>query len=345
MEVLCSRQKQISENNLKMKAVSLLGGIGFTTLIAGIGWGLSYFPGFQKVGAMAIAIIIAVIYRQLWDYPETFRSGIDFSSKNILKIAIVLYGLKLNIQLILQEGLGLVAIDALVITFAVGVSVLIGKKIKADPTLSLLIGIGTGVCGAAAIAAVSPIIKPKSEDTAIAVGMIALIGTIFALMYSFFFPFMPIDSETYGIWSGISLHEIANVALAAQIAGQDALAIALLAKLGRVFLLIPLCFILMYWMKRKGGKDEKTAIPFPWFLIGFVIMSVIGNYVITYQPMGLHKLIDPIAGVSRFLLTMAMVGLGLNIHLHQIRTKALKPLVVLGITSVLLAGVALILIK
>lgn len=135
----------------------------------------------------------------------------------------------------------------------------LAKVIKADGTISLLAGVGTGVCGAAAIAAVAPIVKAKDEDTAISIGMIALIGTIFSIIYTMIRPILPYSDLDYGIWSGISLHELAHVALAATPAGQDALAIALLAKLGRVFLLIPLCFILIYFMKRKNKSKEKSS--------------------------------------------------------------------------------------
>ncbi|WP_235356945.1 YeiH family protein [Bacillus alveayuensis] len=321
----------------KKKTLPIIGGIGFTFFIALIGWGLAMLPGFQKLGPMALAIILAIVYRQIWEYPISISTGIQFSAKILLRMAIVLYGLRLNIQLIIQDGLGLIAIDGFVILFAIGVTMFISKRMKADPSISLLVGIGTGVCGAAAIAAVSPILKSKDEDTAISVGLIALIGTIFALLYSFLFPLLPIDDQSYGIWSGISLHELAHVALAAGAAGQDALAVGLLAKLGRVFLLIPLSFILIYLEKRKGVNNEKTKIAFPWFLIGFVVMSVLGSYIRAYNPMKLQNLLDPIANVSSFLLTMAMVGLGLNIHLQQVRKKALKPLATLIITSFLLS--------
>ena len=89
------------------------------------------------------------------------------------------------------------------------------------------------------------------------VGAIALTGTLFAVAYTVLRPFLPLSDVEYGMWAGVSLHEIAHVALAGAPAGQDALAMALLAKLGRVFLLVPLCFVLMYVMKRKGKGDGR----------------------------------------------------------------------------------------
>lgn len=316
-----------------------LGGIGFTFIIALIGFVLSKIPGLDHVGQLACAIIIAVIYRQIWGYPEKLRTGIQFSAKRLLRLAIILFGLKLNIDVILHQGLGLLVRDVGTIVFAIFLTIILAKLFKADASLSLLLGIGTGVCGAAAIAAVSPILKAKEEDTAISAGIIALVGTIFAIAYTIIRPFIPLTAIQYGIWSGVGLHEIAHVALAGAPAGPDALAIALLAKLGRVFLLVPLSFILMYWMKRKGKSDadSDSKIEFPWFLIGFVIMSLFGSYILGHAIIIPESVMNAISFFTSFILTMAMIGLGLNVSLKDLRTKALRPLLAMSITSVLLS--------
>lgn len=319
-----------------------IGGIGFTIMIALLGYLLAKAPGFDSVGQLASAIMIAILYRQFLGYPELLRSGIGFSSKRLLRFAIILYGLKLNINTVLQDGLGLLVWDMGVIIFAILVTVWLARILKADKNISLLIGIGTGVCGAAAIAAVAPIIKSKDEDTAISVGIIALVGTIFAISYTILRPLLPLSDIDYGIWSGISLHEIAHVALATAPGGQDALAIGLLAKLGRVFLLIPLCFLLMYIMKRKGSRDEgsEAKVEFPWFLIGFIIMSIIGSYVVGVTIPVSIEFMNGISELTTWCLTAAMVGLGLNVSLRDLHTKALKPLIAMGITSICLSILA-----
>src|SRR5699024_7868813 len=210
------------------------------------------------------------------------------------------------------------------------------KLFKAEFKLSLLLGVGTGVCGAAAIAAVAPIIKAKDEDTGISVGIIALVGTIFSIGYILLRPVLDISNNAYGAWSGMSLHELAHVALAAEPAGNNALAIALLAKLGRVLLLIPLCFIIVYFFRRhqKKSSPSDVKVQFPWFLLGFVLMSLLNTYVIGQVIFIPEAVIDGIYDLSTFLLTMAMVGLGLNVSLNDVRTKAFKPLIAMIIVSV-----------
>lgn len=334
-----------AKSRSKVSARTLwLGGVAFTFLVALLGYGLSKIPGFDRVGPLACAILIAVAYRQVWGYPESIRSGIQFSAKRLLRLAIILYGLKLNIDVVLHQGLGLLVYDAGVIAFAILLTVLLAKWLKAEPSLSLMLGVGTGVCGAAAIAAVSPIIQAKEEDTAIGVGIIALVGTVFSVLYTVVRPYLPLTPVEYGMWSGISLHEIAHVALAAAPAGQDGLAMGLLAKLGRVLLLVPLCFILMYWMKRTGKVQSGTKIEFPWFLIGFLVMSVFGSYVLGSSIPVSEGFQTGIANVTTFVLTMAMVGLGLNVNLRALRTKAARPLIAMSITSVLLSVLSFFLI-
>lgn len=317
-------------------------GIAFTFFIALLGFLLAKVPGFSHIGQLASAIIIAVAYRQFFGYPEVLRSGITFSSKKLLRLAIILYGLKLNIDVVFRDGLGLLARDALIIAFAIIATVYLAKWLKADKDISLLLGVGTGVCGAAAIAAVAPIIKAKDEDTAIGVGIIAMMGTVFAIGYTILRPILPLLPTEYGIWSGMSLHELAHVAIAAAPAGEDALAIALLAKLGRVFLLVPLCFIFIYFMKRKSkGEDgEQSKIEFPWFLVGFILMSVFGSYVLGHSIPVTDEVMAGISAATTWLLTAAMVGLGLNVSLKDVRERAMKPLIAMTITSICLSVLA-----
>ncbi|WP_203364033.1 putative sulfate exporter family transporter [Bacillus sp. REN10] len=316
-----------------------VGGIAFTFLIALLGYVLAHVPGFHYVGQLACAILIAVVYRQMFGYPEALRSGIAFSSKRLLRAAIILYGLKLNIATVFDEGAGLIVRDAGVIMFSIFMTMWLAKLFKADKRIALLLGVGTGVCGAAAIVAVAPIIKSKDEDTAISVGMIALMGTVFAVTYTILRPLLPLDAAQYGIWSGMSLHEIAHVALAAEPAGEEVLALALLAKLGRVFLLVPLCFILIYVMKRKhqGSEEMDTKLEYPWFLVGFTLFSLLGSYVGGHSIPVSETMMNAIVTFTTWLLTAAMVGLGLNVNLKHLRTRAIRPLLAMTVTSVALS--------
>lgn len=321
-------------------------GVGITFVMAAAGYVLATVPGFSFIGPLGSAIILAIVYRQIFGFPYAYNSGITFSSKKLLRVAIILYGLRLNINIILGEGLEFLIKDTIIIAFAVLAMIALARLFKADFKLSLMLGVGTGVCGAAAIAAVAPIIKAKDEDTGISVGIIALIGTIFSIGYIFMRPLLDITNTEYGAWAGMSLHELAHVALAAEPAGSNALAIALLAKLGRVLLLIPLCFIIIYFVRRhqKKSAPDDVTVQFPWFLLGFVLMSLINTYIIGPVIFIPEAMVESVYGLSTFLLTMAMVGLGLNVSLRDLQTKAFRPLMAMIIVSVALSALAFMMI-
>ncbi|MHB1651579.1 MAG: YeiH family protein [Desulfitobacteriaceae bacterium] len=307
-------------------------GVLFTLGIAACGTAAANLPFLNRIGAMLTSILIAVLYRNFLGYPETLREGIQFSAQKILRFAIILFGFKLNIDVVLRQGTMLLVHDVLTIVIAIATTMFFAKLFKGEKLLSLLLGIGTGVCGAAAIAAVSPILKADEEDTAIGAGIIALMGTVFAIAYAFLRPYLPISAVQYGVWTGISLHEIAHVAAAAAPAGSDALAMGLLAKLGRVFLLIPLSFILSLWMRRKDKQGGTKSAPFPWFLAGFMVTSLIG----TYFPVP-KVVLDSVSTSASFLLAAAMVGLGLNVHLSHLRTRALRPILAMFAASIIVS--------
>ncbi|KQO11068.1 hypothetical protein ASF12_10630 [Paenibacillus sp. Leaf72] len=334
----------------KGHAAAWLGGVALTAAFASAAYALAMLPGFSRIGPMAIALIAAVLFRQVVRYPAILRAGIQFSSKQLLRLAIILFGLKLNMNVLLEQGTGLLLQAAATILFSTLFTLLVARKLKADMPLSLLLGIGTGICGAAAIAAVSPILKARGEDTAASVGLVALVGTIAALAYTALQPLLPLTAEQYGIWAGISLHEIAHVALAAEPAGQDAVALALLAKLSRVFLLVPVSFILMAIMNRRhrgmgaSAQEMKAQPEFPWFLLGFIALSLFGSMTAGTTLELSARTLGSLPTITTILLTMAMVGLGLNVNLRELRSRALRPLLAMTITSILLSILSLLFI-
>lgn len=316
-------------------------GIVFTLIIAIISLTLSKVPILDKVGALTIAILIAILYRHFKGYPEKYRNGIEFSSKRLLKLAIVLYGLKLNINEIITKGGTLLLVDIGVIIFSIAGIYFLNKWIKGDLNLGILLGIGTGICGAAAIAATSSILKSREKDAAISIGIIALIGTIFSLSYTVFDSFLHLSPQLYGAWTGTSLHEIAHVVLAADFSGDQALSIALLGKLGRVFLLIPVSIILIIIMKfRSKNKYESQKIDIPYFLIGFVIMAVIHTYI--NIPQTIMNVLD---FITNLFMMMAMVALGLNVSFKDLKNRAFKPLIAVIVISLCLSALTFLLLN
>jgi uncharacterized integral membrane protein (TIGR00698 family) len=315
------------------------GGVLFTLVLALAGWGLSLLPGLDRMGPLACTLLAAAVYRHWCGYPEALRPGIRFSSGTLLRTAVVLFGLRLDVRVILENGLHFLVQGAVTIVFSLVVVMALGRWWRAETPVTLLLALGTGICGAAAIAAVSPILRSKEEDVALGTGMIALTGTVFAVAYTVVMPWLPLGSAEYGAWAGASLHEIAHVAMAASPAGSDALSNALLAKLARVFLLVPVCLVLLLWSRRKSGHSNsgQHRVAFPFFLPGFVAMSLFGSYVMPALGIDPAPLLHGTSLATTLLLGMAMAGLGLSVSLRDVRTRALRPLAAMVAASLLLS--------
>ncbi|WP_150285445.1 YeiH family protein [Rummeliibacillus sp. TYF-LIM-RU47] len=317
-------------------------GILMVLIIAIASYFLSKVPMLNYLGPLAIAILIAVIIRNTLPYPQKWKTGIDFAAKKILRFAIIMYGIRLNIAVVAHEGLPLIARAAGVIVGAILLTIIIGKLLKVEDNLMMLLAFGTGICGAAAIAAISPILKAKEEDTAMAVGMIALMGTIFSLLYPAVGSLLHLAPAVYGYWSGFSLHEIAHAALAGAAYGDESLTPALLSKLSRVLLLFPVTLVLVGFLKfKKGGTGQKAS--FPYFLLGFLAVSALGTWG-TQQGFLSASVEDAIAQTGTFFLAVAMAALGMSVDLKELKSRALKPLLMMTIVSIILSGAVLFIV-
>lgn len=351
------------------KARGYAGGLALVLILALAGWQLARLPGLALAGPMAGTLLLAVLYRNLLGYPEAMRPGIAFAGTRLLRAAIVLFGLKLPIDAVLQQGLPYLARAAGTLAFALAASAVLRRWLKADGELTLLLAVGTGICGAAAIAAAAGPLGAKESKTALGAGLIAAVGTAFAAAYAVLRPWLPIDGAAYGAWAGLSLHEIAHVAMAAAAGGPDALADGMLAKLSRVLLLVPLVFGLQAFAVRRelrkgmpaGGNGPASSSPassgpaypreasltrrerlaglrrLPWYLLGFLAASLLASTrpdAWLPLPAGWE---DDASRLTTALLVAAMAALGLSVDLRELR-GALRPLAVLLIVSALLSA-------
>ncbi|GGB69561.1 YeiH family protein [Fictibacillus barbaricus] len=321
-----------------------LQGICLTAVLAFVARGLATLPYISIMGAMVISILLGMTWRGLMGVTKESNVGISFSSKVLLRIGIVLIGLRLNLSDIAAVGWKVLLINAFLITVTLIVITQLGKWFKVDPHLSVLTAVGTAVCGAAAIVAVAPLIRSKKEHTAIAVATIAIMGTIGTIIYTMLYPILSMDSYFYGLWSGSTLHELAHVIAASQVGGVKSSEIGIIVKLGRVAMLIPIALILGYLYRKEDKKENDIGgsgrLPFPWFIVGFLAMSVINTLDLVSEEM-----IQLTILISAFLLSMAMAGLGLSVDIKSMKKFGGKTLLICLIGSVALSLLGPLLLK
>lgn len=317
-------------------------GILLTALLALIANEIAKFPFFSIMGAMIIAILAGMLWRVFFSLPKGSERGINFVSKKILRLAIILMGARLDLQQIIAAGYKVVAIDVIVIIFTIAVILWIGRLFHLERRLSALVAVGTAVCGAAAIVAVAPLIKADKDETAISVATIAVMGTIGALFYTFIHGFLGIAPYAYGVLTGSTLHEIAHVVAAASVGGTVSGNIAIIVKLTRVALLVPVALAIesLFSPGESKGKRNLRELPIPWFIFGFLAMSLVNTTGVL--PV---NLVSGIIKTSTFLLAMAMAGLGLGVNFSAFGRIGVKALPVCFLGSTALAALGWVLIK
>ena len=237
----------------------------------------------------------------------------------------------------------------MVVTLTIIVCYAIARKLGVDPMLAILTAGGTGICGAAAVMGLAGSIKvpedkqdEKDNDVTMAVAIVAIMGTVFALLEIALGPLTGMTKDQLGITAGASLHEIAHA-----VAGGDAFGavdIATIMKLSRVLMLVFAAIIIAIWWEKKHSEVQSTGkktVAFPWFMLGFIGASIIGTFV-PFVTSITPQLVD----FAYIVLGMAMAALGINVNFKAIASKGKKPMLASFLTSILLmcfaAGVAVL---
>lgn len=296
---------------------------------------------------MIIGIILGMLYANSLrnNLPDTWVPGIQFCSKKLLRLGIILYGFRLTFQDIAQVGTAGIIIDAIVVIVTVIGGVYIGKLLKMDSDIALLTSIGSGICGAAAVLGAESTIQTKPYKTAVAVATVVIFGTISMFIYPIAYRagILGLTPQEMGIYSGATLHEVAHAVGAGNAMGTEISNTAIIVKMIRVMLLIPVLFSLGYWVAIKarravrvgGGTASASAgkIAVPWFALGFLGVIIFNSLNLLPAPV-----IEVIDYIDTFLLTMAMVALGAETSIDKFKRAGAKPFILAFILYIWLLG-------
>ncbi len=314
----------------KQNRAHTLNGILFTALFALSSLYIAEMPWLTKAGisALVIAIILGIVYGNTLRHtlPSQWTPGIYFSSKRLLRLAIILYGFRVSFQQIASVGAEGLLLDIIVVAATLSLGYWVGVKLlKLDRHLALLISSGSAICGAAAVLAVEDVLKSDPYKASVAVGTVVLFGTLGMLIYPVLqhagvFGF---TDNQFGIFAGASVHEVAQALVAGSNVSIAAGDTAVIVKMTRVLLLVPVLILLsVYEVFALTDKTQvKKRIIIPWFAIGFA--AIIAFNSLHLLPEVLVSLINQ---VDLFLLTMAMAAIGIETNLSKIKTVGLKPM-------------------
>lgn len=296
------------------------------------------------ISALLVAIVLGALVANLSPLSTRMKVGVGFSAKHLLRIGIVLLGLQISIRVLAGLGWQTLVLVVMVVTIGVLSTLAIGKAMGIPFRLTALVACGFSICGAAAVAGAKETVNADEEDTATALALVVVFGTLAIPVTPALASLFKLDPTAAGTWIGGCVHEVAQVVAAASALGEDALQIAVIVKLARVVCLAGVMagFGIAMRKSKKISSTGKRPPLVPGFVIGFLAMVLVAS--IFTIPAGVASVVKTI---QTLLLSMAMAGLGCGINVRQLVKVGLKP-VGLGfvatviVFAVSLAGVLLI---
>lgn len=321
-------------------------GLFLTSIVAAAAFALRQLPGMATFSPMILAILIGIAFHNVVGTPVWAKPGVTFSQRRLLRLAIILLGLQLTAAQVIEvggRGLGIIA-ATLVATFIF--TVWMGRVLGVERKLAQLIAAGTSICGASAVIATNAVTNAHDEDVAYAVACVTVFGSIAMFGYPLLPGLLHLDPHAFGLWSGASIHEIAQVVAASFQNGQKSGEFATVAKLTRVMLLAPMVIALGAMASRRAKQNGPDAVtiaarpPMPLFVLGFV--AIIGVNSLIHIP---HQAQVWIVAVTTFLLSIALAAMGLETDIGKLAAKGVRPALLGALAFLFIAGFSLALIK
>ena len=301
--------------------------------------------GFVPVlGSALPAIVIGVVVALVRRPGPRFATGVTFSSRFLLQLAVVLLGAQLSLTSILRVG-----VESLpVMLSSLAVCLLgawgLGRALGVDRRLRTLIGVGTGICGASAIAAVSPVIGALSAEIAYAVSTIFLFNILAVVLFPLLGHLLALDPHTFGLLAGTAVNDTSSVVAAAGVFSTAALGYAVVVKLVRTLMIIPISVGLSVVEARRAAQGlsltpRRVLGLIPWFLIGFLAVVLLNSVgAIPDAPR------EVLVQASVFLIATALAAIGLSTDLAALRRAGWRPLLLGAILWILVTATSVIVI-
>ena len=286
------------------------------------------------LGASIIALFMGTIINSFF-HPAWMKPALKFTSKKILKAAIILLGASLSVNTIMTVGK--MTFFVMLFTFAMcfGGGYFIRKFFGLNWKLSNLISAGTGICGGSAEAAIAPVIDADDKDIAFAMSSTFLFDMVMIALYPLMGKALGMSDMAYGIWAGTSVNDTASVVASGYAFSEAAGDFATMVKLTRTIAIIPTVLVFAYIgtrIKRKelqtagGGKKVNILKVIPWFIGGFLVLAILNS--VGCIPAAVSGVLK---STSKFLMVTALAAIGLGTSITDFKKAGLAPMLY-GIT-------------
>ncbi len=307
-------------------------GLALAAGIALIAMAVGQMPWAARTGLSALPLaILAGIALGNTVFPRLAPctgAGVDFAKQTLLRAGIVLYGVRVTFQDIAAVGWSGVLIDAIMIGLTFLLALQVGTRVlRLDRQTAMLIGAGSAICGAAAVLAAEPVVRAPAHKVSVAIATVVVFGTLGMLVYPLLYAHLGLTEHAYGVFTGSTVHEVAQVVAAGRAVSVGAASAALIEKMLRVMMLAPFLLLLSLGHPRTGS----TRIRIPWFAVAF--LAVIALHSMIALPAALTS---ALVWLDTLLLAMAMASLGLRTHAGAIRQAGARPLLLASVVFVFL---------
>jgi len=311
--------------------LALAGGIAVTGVIAAE----THVARHYGLSALTLAIVFGMVAGNTF-FPRIAAQtsgGVDFSKSTLLRAGIILFGLRITFQEIAAVGWAGVLIDALIVILTFVIAVQLGTRaFGLDLQTSMLIGAGSALCGAAAVMATEPVVRGQAYKVSVAVATVVVFGTIAMFAYPLLYSFVGLSEHAYGVFTGSTVHEVAQVVAAGRSVSEVAAETAVIEKMLRIMMLAPFLLLLSGWQRERssnvaaGGRAARTPIIIPWFAVLFVVASAVNSLHVLPA-----RVVSDLIEIDTVLLATAMAALGLRTHVGAIRQAGLRPLLLAAV--------------
>lgn len=302
--------------------INKLPGIALAALIAVPAWLLG--KAVPIVGSPVFGILLGMLLA-FWKRPALFHDGVSYTSKKLLQYAIILLGFEMNLFNVFTVGKQTLVLMLFTLTAAFVTAYVAGKFLKVDGNTRTLIGVGSAICGGSAIAAAAPVIHADEEEVAHSISTIFLFNVIAAFLFPFLGHVLNMSDQSFGLWAGTAVNDTSSVVAAGYSFSDAAGNLAVIVKLTRTLMIVPVTLVLAIYTSKKAAANEKGGYNiikiFPWFVLGFIVTSVINTF--TFMPAAMGSFL---AQAGKFVIVMAMASIGLNTNIVKLVKSGTKPI-------------------
>ena len=299
-----------------------LPGIALAALIAIPAWLIG--KEIPVIGGPVLGILFGMLLA-FWKRPVFFNDGVSYTSKKLLQYSIILLGFDMNLFNVFKVGKQTLVLMAFTLTAAFVTAFVAGKLLKLDGNTKTLIGVGSAICGGSAIAAAAPVIQADEEEVAHSISTIFLFNVIAAFLFPFLGHVLGMSDQSFGLWAGTAINDTSSVVAAGYSFSNAAGNLAVIVKLTRTLMIVPVTLVLAIYTSKKEAGNQKGNYNiikiFPWFVLGFVVASVLNTFV--SLPDGMSSFL---AQAGKFVIVMAMASIGLNTNLVKLVKSGAKPI-------------------